>query len=138
MIKVLTVPGKDTILGATIVGVHAGDLMAEYVLAMKQKVGLKKVLGTIHIYPTLAESNKAVAGAWQKAHTPERLLGLGRALPRVAPRQAGAGHAGAGGALSAAARAGSAVPALRVRAGSASARRCACLARSRRRHRAAR
>ena len=74
-VKVLTVPGRDTILGATIVGVHAGDLMAEYVLAMKRKVGLKKVLGTIHIYPTLAESNKAVAGAWQKAHTPERLLG---------------------------------------------------------------
>ena len=74
-VKVLTVPGRDTILGATIVGVHAGDLMAEYVLAMKQRVGLKKILGTIHIYPTLAESNKAVAGAWQKAHTPERLLG---------------------------------------------------------------
>ena len=74
-VKVLTVPGKDTILGATIVGVHAGDLMAEYVLAMKRKVGLKQVLGTIHIYPTLAESNKAVAGAWQKAHAPERLLG---------------------------------------------------------------
>ena len=74
-VKVLTVPGKDTILGATIVGVHAGDLMAEYVLAMKQKVGLKKVLGTIHIYPTLAESNKAVAGEWQRAHQPARVLG---------------------------------------------------------------
>lgn len=75
VVKVLTVPGKDTILGATIVGVHAGDLMAEYVLAMKQKVGLKKILGTIHIYPTLAESNKAVAGNWQRAHQPEWLLG---------------------------------------------------------------
>ena len=75
VIKVLTVPGKDTILGATIVGVHAGDLIAEYVLAMKQRIGLKKLLGTIHIYPTLAESNKAVAGRWQQAHTPERLLG---------------------------------------------------------------
>ena len=74
-VKVLTVPGRDTILGATIVGVHAGDLMAEYVLAMKQRVGLKKVLGTIHIYPTLAESNKAVAGQWQQANKPERLLG---------------------------------------------------------------
>ena len=75
VVKVLTVPGKDTILGATIVGVHAGDLIAEYVLAMKQKVGLKKVLGTIHIYPTLAESNKAAAGQWQRAHQPEWLLG---------------------------------------------------------------
>ena len=73
-VKVLTVPGKDTILGATIVGVHAGDLMAEYVLAMKRKVGLKKVLGTIHIYPTLAESNKAVAGEWQRAHQPKHVL----------------------------------------------------------------
>ena len=75
VVKVLTVPGKDTILGVTIVGVHAGDLIAEYVLAMKQRVGLKKILGTIHIYPTLAESNKAAAGQWQQAHKPERLLG---------------------------------------------------------------
>ncbi len=75
VVKVLTVPGKDSILGATISGAHAGDLMAEYVLAMKQKIGLKKLLGTIHIYPTLAESNKAAAGQWQQAHKPEWLLG---------------------------------------------------------------
>ncbi len=73
-VKVLTVPGKDTILGVTIVGEHAGDLIAEFVLAMKHKLGLKKIMGTIHIYPTLAESNKFAASEWQKAHTPKKLL----------------------------------------------------------------
>ena len=73
-IKVLTVPGKDRILGVTIVGEHAGDLIAEYVLAMKQGIGLNKILGTIHIYPTLAEANKYVAGNWKKAHAPQKLL----------------------------------------------------------------
>jgi hypothetical protein len=67
-VKVLTVPGKDRILGVTIVGEHAGDLIAEYVLAMKHGIGLNKILGTIHIYPTLAEANKYVAGVWKKAH----------------------------------------------------------------------
>ena len=73
-VKVLTVPGKDKILGATIVGEHAGDLIAEYVMAMKHKLGMNKILGTIHIYPTLAEANKYAAGVWKKAHTPVRLL----------------------------------------------------------------
>ena len=73
-VKVLTVPGRDKILGVTIVGEHAGDLIAEYVLAMKQGIGLNKILGTIHIYPTLAEANKYVAGVWKKAHAPEKLL----------------------------------------------------------------
>ena len=73
-VKVLTVPGKDRILGVTIVGEHAGDLIAEYVLAMKQGIGLNKILGTIHIYPTLAEANKYVAGNWKRAHAPEKLL----------------------------------------------------------------
>ncbi|MBL1432399.1 MAG: dihydrolipoyl dehydrogenase [Gammaproteobacteria bacterium] len=73
-IKVLTVPGKDKILGVTIVGHHAGDLIAEYVMAMKHKIGLNKILGTIHIYPTLAESNKYVAGNWKRAHSPKKLL----------------------------------------------------------------
>ena len=73
-IKVLTVPGSDRILGVTIVGEHAGDLIAEYVLAMKHGIGLNKILGTIHIYPTLAEANKYVAGVWKKAHAPEGLL----------------------------------------------------------------
>ena len=74
MVKVLTVPGKDKILGVTIVGEHAGDLIAEYVLAMKYKLGLNKILGTIHIYPTLAESNKYVAGEWKRAHQPVTVL----------------------------------------------------------------
>lgn len=73
-LKVLTVPGKDKILGVTIVGEHAGDLIAEYVLAMKHGIGLNKILGTIHIYPTLAEANKYVAGNWKKAHAPQQLL----------------------------------------------------------------
>ena len=66
-VKVLTVPGKDRILGVTIVGEHAGDLIAEYVLAMKHGLGLNKILGTIHIYPTLAEANKYAAGNWKRA-----------------------------------------------------------------------
>jgi pyruvate/2-oxoglutarate dehydrogenase complex dihydrolipoamide dehydrogenase (E3) component/uncharacterized membrane protein YdjX (TVP38/TMEM64 family) len=73
-VKVLTVPGKDRILGVTIVGEHAGDLIAEYVLAMKHGIGLNKILGTIHIYPTMAEANKYVAGVWKKAHAPHQLL----------------------------------------------------------------
>jgi dihydrolipoamide dehydrogenase len=73
-VKVLTVPGKDRILGVTIVGEHAGDLISEYVLAMRHGLGLNKVLSTIHIYPTFSEANKYVAGEWKKAHTPEALL----------------------------------------------------------------
>jgi pyruvate/2-oxoglutarate dehydrogenase complex dihydrolipoamide dehydrogenase (E3) component/uncharacterized membrane protein YdjX (TVP38/TMEM64 family) len=74
VVKVLTVPGKDRILGATIAGEHAGDLIVEFIAAMKHDIGLNKVLGTIHIYPTLAEANKFAAGAWKRAHTPEKLL----------------------------------------------------------------
>ncbi|GAB4398701.1 MAG: bifunctional TVP38/TMEM64 family protein/FAD-dependent oxidoreductase [Rhodoferax sp.] len=73
-VKVLTVPGKDRILGVTIVGEHAADLLAEFVLAMKHGLGLSKILGTIHVYPTLAEANKYVAGAWKRAHAPQTLL----------------------------------------------------------------
>lgn len=73
-VKVLTPPGKDTILGATIVGSHAGELLAEYTLAMKYKLGLNKILGTIHPYPTMAEANKFAAGNWKKANKPEGLL----------------------------------------------------------------
>ena len=73
-VKVLTVPGKDTILGVTIVGTHAGDLLAEYVLAMRHGLGLNKILGTIHTYPTLSEANKYAAGEWKRAHQPHRLL----------------------------------------------------------------
>jgi pyruvate/2-oxoglutarate dehydrogenase complex dihydrolipoamide dehydrogenase (E3) component/uncharacterized membrane protein YdjX (TVP38/TMEM64 family) len=74
MVKVLTVPGKDRILGATLVGEHAGDLIIEYIAAMKHGIGLNKILGTIHIYPTLAEANKYAAGAWKRSHAPQRLL----------------------------------------------------------------
>ncbi len=74
IIKVLTIPGKDKILGVTIVGDHAGDLISEYVSAMKHGLGLNKILGTIHIYPTLAEANKYAAGEWKRAHAPKRLL----------------------------------------------------------------
>jgi pyruvate/2-oxoglutarate dehydrogenase complex dihydrolipoamide dehydrogenase (E3) component/uncharacterized membrane protein YdjX (TVP38/TMEM64 family) len=73
-VKVLTPPGKDKILGVTIVGDHAGELLAEYVLAMKYKLGLNKILGTIHTYPTMAEANKYAAGEWKRAHAPEGLL----------------------------------------------------------------
>ncbi|MDG4549082.1 MAG: FAD-dependent oxidoreductase [Candidatus Contendobacter sp.] len=73
-VKVLTAPGKDKILGVTIVGEHAGDLLAEYVLAMRHGIGLNQILSTIHIYPTLAEANKYAAGVWKKAHAPQKLL----------------------------------------------------------------
>jgi len=73
-VKVLTVPGKDRILGVTIVGSHAGDLLAEYVLAMKHGLGLNKILGTLHTYPTMAEANKYAAGEWKRAHAPQKLL----------------------------------------------------------------
>ncbi|MGL5837277.1 MAG: pyridine nucleotide-disulfide oxidoreductase, partial [Sphingorhabdus sp.] len=76
-VKVLTPPGKDRILGVTIVGEHAGELIAEFVLAMKAGLGLGKILATVHAYPTLVEANKFVAGNWRKAHAP------GWALPWV-------------------------------------------------------
>ena len=73
-VKVLTVPGKDQILGVTIVGSHAADVLAEYVLAMQHGLGLNKILGTVHIYPTMAEANKYAAGEWKRAHAPQKLL----------------------------------------------------------------
>jgi len=77
-VKVLTEPGKDRILGATIVGAHAGELIAELILAMKHGLGLNKVLGTIHIYPTMTEANKFAAGEWKKARKPEAVLRLAK------------------------------------------------------------
>lgn len=73
-VKVLTVPGKDRLLGATIVGAHAAELIAEFVLALRHGLGLNQILGTIHAYPTWMEANKYVAGRWKQAHAPERLL----------------------------------------------------------------
>lgn len=75
-VKILTPPGSDKILGVTIVGDHAGDIIAEYVAAMKHGFGLNKILGTIHIYPTLAEANKYAAGVWKKANAPKKALEL--------------------------------------------------------------
>ncbi len=74
-VKVLTAPGSDRILGATIVGYHAAELLAEFVLAMKHGLGLGKILATIHVYPTLGESNRFLASEWRKARKPEQLLG---------------------------------------------------------------
>jgi pyruvate/2-oxoglutarate dehydrogenase complex dihydrolipoamide dehydrogenase (E3) component/uncharacterized membrane protein YdjX (TVP38/TMEM64 family) len=74
LVKVLTQPGSDRILGATIVGEHAGDLLIEFITAMKHGIGLNKILGTIHIYPTMAEASKYAAGAWKRTHAPQRVL----------------------------------------------------------------
>jgi len=91
-VKVLTAPGRDRILGATVVGAHAGELIAEFVLAMKHGIGLNKLLGTIHVYPTLSEANKYAAGAWKRAHAPqaalrwaERYFALRRGRPSTKP-----------------------------------------------------
>jgi len=73
-VKVLTAPGKGRILGATVVGAHAGEMLPEFVLAMKHGLGLNKLLGTIHVYPTFSEANKFAAGEWKKAHQPEAAL----------------------------------------------------------------
>ena len=73
-VKVLTAPGKDRILGVTIVGTQAAELIAEFVIAMKYNLGLNKVLGTIHIYPTMAEANKYVAGEWKRNHVNPKLM----------------------------------------------------------------
>ena len=73
-IKVITPKGKDKILGVTVVSEHAGDLIAEFVLAMKHGLGLNKILGTIHSYPTWAEGNKYAAGEWKRNHAPETVL----------------------------------------------------------------
>lgn len=81
-VKVLTAPGKDRILGAAIVGDHAGELLAEFVLAMRNGLGLGKILATVHSYPTMAEANRLVAGNWRRAHVGTRLLTLLERLHR--------------------------------------------------------
>jgi len=81
-VRIVTPPGRDRILGVTIVGPHAGDLIAEFVIAMRNNLGLKKVLNTIHIYPTLAEANRYAAGAWQKSHVPSLALRIAARLHR--------------------------------------------------------
>ena len=81
-VRVITPPGSDKILGVTIVGPHAGDIISEYVLAMRHGLGLGKILGTVHIYPTLAEANKFAAGNWRKAHLSPALLRFAARLNR--------------------------------------------------------
>lgn len=76
MVNILTEPGKDHILGVTIMSHHAGELITEYISAMKHGIGLNKILGTIHIYPTMAEANRFAAGIWKKNHAPKKLLKL--------------------------------------------------------------
>jgi pyruvate/2-oxoglutarate dehydrogenase complex dihydrolipoamide dehydrogenase (E3) component len=76
LVKVLTLRGSDKILGATICGYHAGDILSEFVLARKYGLGLNHILGTIHIYPTMAEANKYAAGVWKKSHAPQWILSL--------------------------------------------------------------
>ena len=81
--KVLVKPGSDRILGAEIVAAQAGDMIAEFVLAMTHGLGLKKIMSTIHVYPTRMEAVKLAAGAWRRAHAPEALLrAVGRVLER--------------------------------------------------------
>jgi pyruvate/2-oxoglutarate dehydrogenase complex dihydrolipoamide dehydrogenase (E3) component len=82
MVKVLTVPGKDKIIGVTIAGLHAGDIISEYVAAMKNGFGMNAILGTIHIYPTLAEANKYAAGNWKKNNVTEEALAWGERINR--------------------------------------------------------
>ncbi|MGB2360192.1 MAG: pyridine nucleotide-disulfide oxidoreductase, partial [Porticoccaceae bacterium] len=74
MVKVLTVPGSDRILGAAVLGPQAGELITQFVTAIKHNLGLNKILGLIHSYPTLSEANKYVAGEWKRKHVPVRLL----------------------------------------------------------------
>lgn len=90
-IKVLTVPGKDRILGAVVVGAHGGEILAEFTLAMKHGIGLNKILGTIHPYPTWNESAKAAAGQWKQAHAPQGVLAW---LERFHRWRLGGGHTG--------------------------------------------
>ena len=73
-VKVLTVPGRDRILGATIVAPRAGEMLGEFALAMRRGIGLKKLFSMVHAYPTYIEANRDAAGAWRRKHAPEKLL----------------------------------------------------------------
>jgi pyruvate/2-oxoglutarate dehydrogenase complex dihydrolipoamide dehydrogenase (E3) component/uncharacterized membrane protein YdjX (TVP38/TMEM64 family) len=90
-VKVLTVPGKDRILGATIAGEHAGDLLAEFVMAMRHGIGMNKILGTIHTYPTMAEANKYAAGVWKRSKVTRGQMDVARAFHEWARGAAGLG-----------------------------------------------
>ena len=90
-VKVLTAPGKDRILGATIAGEHAGDLLAEFVMAMRHGIGLNKILGTIHIYPTMAEANKYAAGVWKRSKVTRGQMAVAQAFHEWTRGEAGLG-----------------------------------------------
>jgi pyruvate/2-oxoglutarate dehydrogenase complex dihydrolipoamide dehydrogenase (E3) component len=90
-VKVLTVPGKDRILGVTIAGEHAADLLAEFVLAMKHGIGLNGILGTIHTYPTMSEANKYAAGAWKRSQVTQGQMAFAEAFHRWTRGEAGLG-----------------------------------------------
>ncbi len=80
-VKVLTKRGSDQILGACVVGPHAGEIITEFVGGMTHGLGLKKIMGTVHIYPTYSEANKLAAGAWRRARAPQGALAvLGKVL----------------------------------------------------------
>jgi len=87
-VKVLTAPGTDRILGVTVAGAHAGDLLAEYVLAMKNGIGLNKILGTIHTYPTMAEGQQVRRRRLEARHGHAGPVGVPRSLPGLAARRA--------------------------------------------------
>ncbi|MGZ5063301.1 MAG: FAD-dependent oxidoreductase, partial [Usitatibacter sp.] len=91
MVKVLTAPGSDKVLGATIAGEHADDLIAEFVLCMKHGIGLDKVLGTIHAYPTLPEANKFAAGVWKKKQVTQGQMAFAQAFNEWTRGEAGFG-----------------------------------------------
>ena len=91
-VKVLTKPGTDKILGATIAGDHAGDILAEYVAAMRHGFGMDKILGTIHTYPTLAEANKYAAGVWKRQHATRGKVELAGAIAAWTRGASGLGH----------------------------------------------
>ena len=79
-VKVITPTGSDKILGATIVGEHAGDLLVEFVAAMKHGFGLEGILGTIHTYPTMGEANKYAAGVYKRSTATLGKLAVAKAM----------------------------------------------------------
>jgi pyruvate/2-oxoglutarate dehydrogenase complex dihydrolipoamide dehydrogenase (E3) component/uncharacterized membrane protein YdjX (TVP38/TMEM64 family) len=79
-VKVITAKGTDKILGATIAGEHAGDILIEFITAMKYGLGLNKIMGTIHSYPTMGEANKYAAGLWKRSTATKGKLGFAEAF----------------------------------------------------------
>ena len=82
-VKVLTSPNTDRIIGVTIVGENAPEIMSEFVLAIKHKLGLNKILSTTHIYPTFSEANKYVSGEWKRKHASKTILKILKTYHRI-------------------------------------------------------